>query len=235
MRDLNIFFHNSIEDLIFLLDRKYPKKQAIEIVGNRYRLNHSERMILYRGVFDTHSTVLRKEKRVEIQKIKRLAIDGYNVLITLESYLKGRIVFRSLDGFVRDVAGIYGKQTIDHYTQKCIALLVEFLQDCLMANSGFFQEGVLLLDLPVSKSGELASYLRDSFSLKKLNVKVDVVKNPDGVMIEEVKLSKDTVVATSDTVVLDNVGMSFDIPDYIIREMLYKKVVDLELINRSAK
>ena len=235
MRDLNIFFHNSIEDLIFLLDRKYPRKQAIELVGNRYRLNHSERMILYRGVFDTHSTVLRKEKRAGIQKIKRLVIDGYNVLITLESYLKGRIVFRSLDGFVRDVAGIYGKQTFDQYTQKSIALLIEFIQDGLMANSGFFQEGVLFLDLPVSKSGELASCLRDRFYLKKLNIKVYVAKNPDGKMIEEAKQSKDTVVATSDTVVLDNVGMSFDIPDYVIREMLHKTILDLELLHPSAK
>jgi hypothetical protein len=235
MRDLNIFFHNSIEDLIFLLDRKYPRKQAIELVGNRYRLNHSERMILYRGVFNTQSTALRKEKRAGIQEIKRLAIDGYNVLITLESYLKGRIVFRSLDGFVRDVAGIYGKQTFDHHTQKCIALLIEFIQDGLMANSSFFQEGVLFLDLPVSKSGELASCLRDRFSLKKLNIKVYVAKNPDGEMIEEAKQSKDTVVATSDTVVLDNVGMSFDIPDYIIRETLHKTVLDLELLHPSAK
>jgi hypothetical protein len=235
MRDLNIFFHNSIEDLIFLLDRKYPRKQAIELVGNRYRLNHNERMILYRGVFDSHSTALRKEKRVGIQEIKRLVIDGYNVLITLESYLKGKIVFRSLDGFVRDVAGIYGNQTFDDYTQKCIALLIEFIEDGLMANSVFFQDGVLFLDLPVSKSGELAASLRDRFSPKKLNVKVDVVKNPDGVMIEAVRQSKDTVVATSDTVVLDKAHMSFDIPDYIIRELLCKTVLDLESINPPVK
>ncbi len=224
-----------MEDLIFLLDRRYPRKQAIELVGNRYRLNHSERMILYRGVFDTRSTALRKEKRVGIQKIKRLVIDGYNVLITLESYLKGKIVFRSLDGFVRDVAGIYGNQTFNGYMQRCISLLIEFIKDGLMANSVFFQEGLLFLDLPVSKSGELASYLRDRFSLKKINVKVDVVKNPDGVMIEAARLSKDTVVATSDTVVLDKVDMSFDIPDYIIREILHKTVLDLVSMNPTAK
>ena len=69
MRDLNIFFKNSIEDLIFLLDRNYPRKQAIELVGNRYGLNHNERMILYRGVFDRKNTALRKEKRIHLSEI----------------------------------------------------------------------------------------------------------------------------------------------------------------------
>ena len=128
MRDLNIFFQNAIEDLVFLLDRQYPKKSAIELVGNRYQLDSDERMVLYRGVFDTEGMKERLRKRVETPVTGRVLIDGYNVLITIESYLKGKLVFRSLDTFVRDVSGMYGNHAFSDFTRRSIELIVQFMK-----------------------------------------------------------------------------------------------------------
>ena len=230
MRDLNIFFKNSVEDLRFLLDKQYLKKPAIELVGNRYRLDHNERMILYRGVFDTPSIIERKKKCAAPSEIKRLIIDGYNVLITIESYLKGKTVFHSLDGYVRDIAGLYGDHTFDNFTRKSIDLLVNFIKHGAGKDSSIPPDGAFYLDYPVSKSGELAVSLRECFKKEKMNIEVNVVKNPDYSIIEEGRFSDKTVIATSDTVILDKIERSFDIPDFIIRNVFQKDILDLEMI-----
>ena len=227
MRDLNIFFKNSVEDLIYLLNKQYPKKPAIELVGNRYRLDHNERMILYRGVFDTLSSVERKKKQIKLSEIHWLIIDGYNVLITLESYLKGKMVFRSLDGFVRDISGLYGNHLFNKFTIRGIELLIDSVIKSIGKYSEAFRGGILLLDYPVSKSGELAKFIRERFEKENMCMDVKVVKNPDAFMIEESNNSQNTVVATSDTVVIDKIDRSFDIPDYLIKNVFHKDILDL--------
>jgi hypothetical protein len=233
MRDLNIFFRNSIDDLIFLLDRQYPKKSAIELVGNRYHLNSDERMVLYRGVFDRESTVLRKKKCVTLSKVKKVIIDGYNVLITLESYLMGKWVFRCLDGYVRDISGMYGNHSMDDFTRKSIELLMDFFKNALKRHSVGGQGAVIFLDYPVSKSGQLAASMRECFQKESVNIEVQVVKSPDYNIVEESRASPTAVVASSDTVILDRIARSFDIPDYIIREVFHKDIFDLRRIMRK--
>ncbi len=224
MRELNINFKDPITDLIWLLDKKYPKKSAVELVGNRYSLNHEERMILYRGVFDFKSSEKRKKKLIDPDKIRidKLIIDGYNVLITLESYLSGKIVFRSLDGYVRDISGMYGEYILGNLTKRSTGLLVDFIK-----RESFTQGIVIYLDYPVSKSGELASYLRNSFKTKYMDVAVDVVKCPDETVVHENQHSSHSAVATSDTVIIDRVERVIDIPDYMLCTVLKKAILDL--------
>ncbi len=226
MRDFNIFFRNSIADLTYLLDRGYPKKQAIELVGNRYRLDSEERKILYRGVFDTQSAVRRKAKQCALSRIERILIDGYNVLITLESYLKGKMVFRSLDGFVRDIAGQYGDYTFDDFTRRSAGLLVQFITSGVIKSSKHFTGGVLFLDYPVSKSGELAAYLRRLFDNVHLSIEVSAVQSPDFMIIKG-GVQKGTAVASSDTVILEKVSLVCDVPAFIIGTIFGKKIPDL--------
>jgi hypothetical protein len=226
MRDLNIFFRNAVDDLIFLLDRRYPKKQAIELVGNRYRLDGDERKILYRGVFDTRSAERRRAKLCALSQVERILIDGYNVLITLESYLKGKMVFRSMDGYVRDIAGQYGDYTFDDFTKRSVDLLVQFMKAEFLKSSKTFTGGELYLDYPVSKSGELAAYLRRKCEKAHLQIEVSVVRSPDFLIIEG-GAKKGTAAASSDTVIIDKVSLVFDVPAFIIGEVFGKEVFDL--------
>jgi len=50
MGELNINFKDSVEDLVFLLSRDYPKKSAIQLVGNRYQLCADGMSIMFTAV-----------------------------------------------------------------------------------------------------------------------------------------------------------------------------------------
>jgi hypothetical protein len=75
------------EDFRYLLNRGYPRKAALELAGNRYGLASDQRHLLHRGVFSDRDSQSRKKKKLSIKAIrnKDLAIDGYNVIITLEA------------------------------------------------------------------------------------------------------------------------------------------------------
>ncbi|KPJ87666.1 MAG: hypothetical protein AMS17_07925 [Spirochaetes bacterium DG_61] len=253
MRDFNIFFQKAIEDLIFLLDRQYPKKSAIELVGNRYRLDSEERMVLYRGVFDTESMRERRKKQVDTPVTGRVLVDGYNVLITIESYLKGKLVFRSLDTFVRDVSGMYGNHAFSDFTKRSIELIIQFMKQGVsvrrmnnrpeaarttsvntdICTPDSVRPDSVYLDYPVSKSGELAASMREIFESEGLNVEVTVVKSPDTIIIEESRAGGPVVVASSDTVILDRIEKGVDIPAYIIERVFHKELFDLNVIRNG--
>ncbi|WP_297501032.1 DUF434 domain-containing protein, partial [Thermococcus sp.] len=91
-------------DLKYLLNRGYRKKNALSFVANHYRLTAEERHLLARCVFPDSwmEEVRRKLLKPGELKGKTLAIDGFNVLITLESLLGGRAILCE-DGLVRDL------------------------------------------------------------------------------------------------------------------------------------
>lgn len=227
MKELSINFKRSIQDLVWLLDRKYPKKSSVELVGNRYRLSHDQRMMLYRGVFDTKSSMERKRKRIEETEgnIGYFIVDGYNIIITLESYLKGRTVFRSLDGYVRDTAGVFGNHTFTPVTERSIELLIEAIGSIWAKQAPC---GVVYLDSPVSKSGELAAYLREQFGKNALDISVEVVRSPDFSIVQETQKRPLSVTATSDTALIDRVVRVIDLPERILSRMLNAHIPDLE-------
>lgn len=228
MKDLNSNFPRALPDLIYLLDRDYPKKPSIEIVGNRYSLSADERMILYRGVFRTELCLSRREKLRSAESVggSVLVVDGCNVLITLESYLSGRRVFRALDGFVRDTAGVYGNYRFGEGSMRSTLLLLEFAErfrPCRL---------VVYLDSPVSGSGEYAHRLRGMLDERKLEGVVEAVKSPDRRILKEhtgdpVGEYVGEYVASSDTVIIDGVASCVDVPGLIIREVFGGEPLDL--------
>ncbi len=51
-------FKDAVRDYRFLLDRSYPQKASIKLVGDRNQLTGQERSLLYRGVSDRISAGL---------------------------------------------------------------------------------------------------------------------------------------------------------------------------------
>ncbi|MBW2350322.1 MAG: DUF434 domain-containing protein, partial [Deltaproteobacteria bacterium] len=96
-------------DFRFLLSRGYPRKSALLFVGNHFQLHQGERDLLYRGVFTRKQSMARCAKIVRVGTIKgeKLAIDGHNILITLESAIKRRPLLLADDNFVRDISRIF--------------------------------------------------------------------------------------------------------------------------------
>jgi hypothetical protein len=236
MERIDIKMSGAVSDLVWLLDRGYPKKSALDLVGNRHSLDRDERLVLYRGVFDRTSAAGRSAKKCDpfSEPIDRLHIDGYNVLITIESYLAGKRVFRSLDGFVRDISGIYGGYVLGDLTRRSVGLLVEFVAMLPPAADKAQRPAVTIyLDEPVSRSGELASFIRESLRLGDIRGEVRVVKNPDEELKRESTASEREAVATSDTVVIDKVLRCVDIPSFLIGRLLGKTVADLSVPGRQ--
>jgi hypothetical protein len=196
------------KDFRYLLNRGYPRKAALELVGNRYGLTFDERHLLHRGVFSEVDSEARQERIVSPKAIKNkdLAIDGHNVLITIEAGLSGRPLILADDGFVRDISGLSGNFRKTEMTDKAIYWLVTFLKKWRPRHTLF------LFDAPISKSGILAQELRAL--LKKENLPGDALamKVPEKTLI-----GFQGVIATSDTAIIDRSEKVIDLAGEIIR------------------
>jgi len=196
------------EDFRHLLNRKYPRKASLELVGNRYDLTFDERHLLHRGVFSDVDSEARRKKIISIKEVqdKDLAVDGHNVLITVEAGLSGRPLILADDGFIRDISGLSGSFKKTEVTEKAIRLIVTFLKKWKPRHTLF------LFDAPISKSGILAQELRNL--LKKENLPGDALamKVPEKTLI-----GFPGVVATSDTAIIDRSKKVIDLAGDIIR------------------
>jgi hypothetical protein len=196
------------EDFRHLLNRKYPRKASLELVGNRYDLTFDERHLLHRGVFSDVDSEARRKKIISIKEVqyKDLAVDGHNVLITVEAGLSGRPLILADDGFIRDISGLSGSFKKTEVTEKAIRLIVTFLKKWKPRHTLF------LFDAPISKSGILAQELRNL--LKKENLPGDALamKVPENTLI-----GFQGVIATSDTAIIDRSEKVIDLAGSVIK------------------
>lgn len=218
----------AVKDLLYLLEQDYPRKASIELVGNRYQMAAQERMVLYRGVFARGVCEHRIRTRWSEASAQHeyCVIDCYNVFITVESYLQGRLVFRALDGFIRDVSGIYGNYSFGEQTRRAADLIVRALRQQAGGTSTFY----FYLDYPVSRSGEFAAYLREKMDGEGLSSRVEVVKSPDMIIMKQ--HARD-LIATSDTVLIDSAECCVDIPDLVFHGIMGREVPDLQMLMKD--
>ncbi len=211
-------FQSAIKDVIYLYDRNYPEKTVIQAVGNRYRLSRQERMILYRGI--SKKTYRKSINPVEHSCIRqnKIIVDGFNVLITVESYLKGVIVFRGIDNITRDIAGIHSYKSRPEICRKAVSLLIDAF---LELGPGFV---TIIFDNPVSMSGEIADTMNRKFSESGIEGYAYTDKSPDYLL-----KNSDQVVCTSDSVIISSSDLVFDLPAFIIEHMLRKKIFSLSV------
>ncbi len=195
------------QDFRFLLNRGYPRKAALELVGNRYGLTSDGRHLLHRGVFSDSDSESRRQKRVSIKEIrnKDLGIDGHNVIITIEAGLSGRPLVLGDDSFIRDISGLSGSFKKTQTTEKVVQLIINSLKQMKPRQTLF------LLDAPISKSGELAEDIRNCLKRENLPGDAMAVKVPERVLI-----GFPGVVATSDTAIIDRSQKVLDLAGHII-------------------
>ncbi len=202
---------NASLDLRFLLNRDYDKARAIKFVGNKYQLDKSERHILYRALYSDDEINAIKKKLMPFEQIsgKHLVIDGYNVLITVESILKNKTIIDCDDGVIRDVSGVFGSHVITSVTNNSLNLILsQFAENPPKLLQFFF-------DSQVSKSGELSQIIREKMNELNLSGEAKTVKQVDTTL----KRLNCDIVATSDTIIIAQAPTIVDIPRRIFEIM----------------
>jgi hypothetical protein len=137
---------------------------------------------------------------------KVVIVDGYNVLITTESLLAGYPVYLCDDGFLRDTRGIFSRYKITHLTAPALSGLLDLLAEAEPVHVE------VLLDLQMSRSGELAELVRGMMAGRGLPGTAKTARNVDHLL----KVS-DAVVATSDGNVIDAAIRIYDLPAEIAK------------------
>lgn len=196
-------------DCRYLLARGYPRAATLTLVGNRYQLSQAGRQILHRGVFPPALAQARRQKLVALSRLRgqSLAVDGHNVVITLESALRGLPVVAADDGFIRDIGRLSRAYRPSPLTTAVLRSLAAYL-----AEHGLEPIRVYY-DAPMSRSGELAAHTRAVFSACGLNAEVQAVPVP-----EKMLLAASGPVASSDTHLIDRCAPMTDPAGEIIRQ-----------------
>ena len=180
-------------DYRFLLDKAYPERPLLQLVGDRYRLSREERMMLFRGVAATMKSCERRKKLSLDPVSEELHLDGYNVLFTILNYREGRKVFVATDGFLRDAGGIHGRIGDPELFFEVQRHLLRFLASRGLKRLAFY------LDSPVSHSAEHAVFLREEMARAGLEGWAELYESADFGL----KRAFPSCASTSDTAIID--------------------------------
>lgn len=213
-------FISAIRDYTYLLEKNYPQKGIIKLIGDRYALSGTERTMLYRGVTTRSNINKRKSKLARVRDIhgQALHIDGYNVMLTVGNYLNGNIVFISNDNLLRDAAEMHGKVFRKEMMGRVLALIIDDLKYLKTKECRFY------FDRPVSRSGELSAHLKKLLAENKIEGSAATFDSADYPLKQATK----GIIATSDSNVIDHSGLKcFDLARHVVKRNFNAKFTDL--------
>ncbi len=202
---------SAIADYSLLRTKGYADKGALKLVGDRFSLTQRQRLAIMRSACSDEQLTSRKKTQLKISDLtgRDLAIDGYNILITVEAVMSGAVIFKGRDGCFRDLASIHGTYRKVTETIPAVELIGEFLNEIVVVSA------LWLLDSPVSNSGRLKTLIKKLARKNNWSWEVELLASPDAKL-------KDTelVVASSDSVILDNCKSWLNLTGAIIEEKL---------------
>lgn len=181
-------------DLSWLLGRGYAPVSALKLVGDRWSLTERQRMAVFRSACPDDALARRACRRVEPEELAgaAVAVDGFNLLTTVEAALGGAVVLVGRDGCLRDIAGVHGTYRRVEETMPAVELVGTTLAALGVAACAWH------LDRPVSNSGRLRTLLLAAAAERGWDWRVELDMNPDPVLIASAD-----VVASADSAVID--------------------------------
>jgi hypothetical protein len=212
----------AVADYSLLLSKGYAEKSSLKLVGDRFALTERQRLAVMRSSCSDEQRARRKSRQLDIGSIAggSIAIDGYNILITIEAAMSGGLIFIGRDGCCRDLASIHGTYRKVTETIPAVELIGGFLQQAGAAQT------LWLLDSPVSNSGRLKTLIRELAEKNGWPWQIELVINPDARLIKS-----EAIVASSDSVVLDGCGKWVNLAGEIIRAKIpTAKIIDLSVV-----
>jgi len=208
-------------DLRYLLNRGYNRSSSLKLVGDKYRLDKAERSILYRGIYSSSDVERIASKRVMAEDLRdeHVLIDGFNVMNTVETMLRGDSLILCDDGVLRDFSEIHGKYKLSEKTHESLQLLLRALKELRIASAK------ILFESQISRSGEIAGYARRLLRETGLDGGAETAKNVDS----QLQGSKH-VVMTSDSAILLRCIRFYDLPAYILRWIPQAVIISLKIM-----
>jgi len=202
---------SALADYSLLLTKGYAEKSALKLVGDKFSLTQRQRLAIMRSACSDQQLASRCERRIELKNVagKPLAVDGYNVLITVEAAMSGGVIFKGRDGCYRDLASIHGTYRKVAETIPAVELIGEFLIKIDVAKV------LWLLDSPVSNSGRLKTLIGELADKNNWNWEIQLLSSPDAELIKT-----DQIVASSDSVILDGCRRWVNLAAGIIKQKI---------------
>jgi hypothetical protein len=185
----------AVADLSWLLDRGYTHVASLKLVGDRWSLTERQRRAIVRSACPDAALAARLCRQVEPEELagQPVALDGFNVLTTLEAALGGAVVLGGRDGCLRDIAGVHGTYRKVEETAPAAQIVGEVLEALDAGPCTWW------LDRPVSNSGRLRAALLETAREHGWDWRVELMFNPDTVLAASLE-----VVASADSVILDH-------------------------------
>lgn len=207
---------SALADFSLLLTKGYADKSALKLVGDRFSLTERQRLAVMRSACSDQQLASRSERCVETNNLagKSIAIDGYNVLITIEAAMSGGVIFKGRDGCFRDLASVHGTYRKVLETIPALQLIGEFLQKADIGRILWF------LDSPVSNSGRLKTHMGELTQKNNWNWEIELLLSPDA----ELKKTE-AIVASTDSVVLDECKRWTNLTAEIITQKLSRAIM----------
>ncbi len=198
---------DAVYEFCWLLNRGYARHSVTQLVGDHHQLVKRQRLAISRAACSNISRELRQATCLRIEQIKDrpLVIDGFNLIISVETAMAGGLLLRCCDGCIRDIASIHGTYRQVHETRQSIELIGHVLQAFSPANV------LWLFDQPVSNSGRLAGMVRDIANTYCWNWQAELTDNPDQVI-----RSSCNVAISSDSAILDGGVQWVNLSAYLI-------------------
>ena len=207
------------QELQWLLDRGYPMPSAINFVGGHHQLTKRQRSALQRATDRTACYQKRCASQLPLDNLSRgpLLIDGFNLIITLETALSGSLLVLGADGVLRDLAGLRGTYRIIEQTAQAIGLIGSLLDHYRVPAVSLY------LDAPVSNSGKLKQAIQRQAERWACLAQVELVPDADAVLYGKERL------ASSDSVLLDHCLSWFNLAmELTVREIPQAWIVALQ-------
>ena len=204
---------SALADFSLLLTKGYSERSALKLVCDRFSLTERQRLAIMRSACSDQQLMSRKQRQVKLTDLagKPIAIDGYNVLITVEAAMSGAVIFKSRDGCLRDLASIHGTYRKVTETIPAVQLIGKFLKEHNVDNC------LWLLDSPVSNSGRLKTLIGELARKNNWDWEIKLLISPDAELVRT-----DMVVVSSDSAVLDRCKSWVNLARAIIEKKLAK-------------
>ena len=180
---------------------------SLKLVGDRYGLRERQRLAVSRCACSDQNRQRRKEHCIPVEQIQGqpLAVDGFNLIITVEAALSGGPLLIGVDDCIRDLSSVHGSYRSVEETDRAIMMIGDALHRLAPSHV------LWLLDRPVSNSGRLSAKLIDLAARHNWPWEVEVVFNPDAAII-----ASPAIAITTDSSILDGVEKWTDLKTHLL-------------------